>query len=97
MPFFSRSSDLAPLIVVRTVDRERTIGIYVVIEERETERMFVGRQITVKGGAERLAPEELATVFSAVVENETVMGLGIATSLTRRVRYQQLGFSDERG
>ena len=61
MPFFSRSNDLAPLIVVRTVDRERTIGIYVVIEERETERMFVGRQITVKGGAERLAPGRVMT------------------------------------
>jgi len=94
MPFFASHPEASPLIVVRTVDREKTIGVYVVTEEKEEKRTFLARRIAVKGSSTVLRPEVQPDVFHAVVEAEDVVGIGVATSLTRRVRYQQLGWFD---
>jgi hypothetical protein len=90
MTFFSRSYDLPPLIVVRSVDREKTLGIFAVVEEREPERLFVATQIVVKGGARVLQPDPVRTTFYAVVEE--TLGFGTATGGTRRIRFQQIGY-----
>jgi len=57
MPFFAAHAELSPLIVVRSVDREKTIGIFVVIDEREAQRSFFATQIRVVQGERFLRPE----------------------------------------
>jgi hypothetical protein len=90
MPFFSRSYQLPPLIVVRSVDREKTIGIFTVVEDRETDCRFVAAQIVVKGGAREPGTRFAEDDLPRGGRGTTRVRSGYGRSPT--VRWQQLGY-----
>lgn len=83
-------AERCPLIVVRTVDRTKTVGLFSVTAEDTKQRTFRAHAVRTIGSDPVLRTEKQPITFSAVV-NDTVLGRGTASFGVRRVRFEQVG------
>jgi len=87
---YSADAERAPLIVVRSVDRIKTVGLFAVTNERASDRAFDAVPIRTRGADPVLRAEKMAHTFCAVVP-DAALGRGTATFGARRVRFEQVG------